>query len=174
MMESVSTSSVQGASLRVMPQAANTYAVSGGAAAAVQSDVPKFGTRLAVRLDSAAQRAILEVRSSETGEVVNQYPSEAQMRAFKQAASLDASQEKAARQHAAAEAAVAARAQLPAPQTAPDPAVQSVARPEPQANVQIAAQSVSVAVSSATSAPAVVQTADTGGGAVGGGESVMV
>ncbi|MDY0008504.1 MAG: hypothetical protein RBS08_02250, partial [Bdellovibrionales bacterium] len=112
---------------------------------------------------------------SETGEVVNQYPSEAHMRAFKQAASLEVSQEKAARQHAAAEAAATPKTQSPAPQqTAPEPAAQSVARPEPQVNVQIAAQSVSVAVSSAVSAPAVVQTADTGGGSVGGGESVMV
>ncbi|MDP2204923.1 MAG: hypothetical protein Q8K65_01300 [Alphaproteobacteria bacterium] len=70
--------------------------------------MPKYGTRLAVRLDSAAQRAILEVRSSETGEVVNQYPSEAQMRAFKQAASLDAAQQQAA-----------ARQQAAAPQPAP-------------------------------------------------------
>ncbi|MFN7114300.1 MAG: hypothetical protein ACK4PK_08055 [Alphaproteobacteria bacterium] len=90
--------------------------------AAVQSDMPKYGTRLAVRLDSAAQRAILEVRSSETGEVVNQYPSEAQMRAFKQAASLDVAQKQAA-----------ARQQSPAPQAAAASPRTEIAPQQPQA-----------------------------------------
>jgi hypothetical protein len=50
--------------------------------------MPKLGTRLYVRIDSAAERAILEVRASETGEVVNQYPSEAQIKAFQRAEKL--------------------------------------------------------------------------------------
>jgi len=148
MIESVGTASVQGASLRISPQAGSSYAISGAAAASIQSDLPKYGTRLAVRLDSAAQRAILEVRSSETGEVVSQYPSEAQMRAFQQAARLDtAQQQAAARQQATAQQSVDARPRAEAreaqqQQSQPQPSQQSIA-PAPQAqaprpNLQIA------------------------------------
>jgi len=93
MIDAVGTSMVQGASLRVTPQATSAYVASGGGAPASVADVPRYGTRLYVRLDSGAERAILEVRSSETGEVVKQYPSEAQMRAFQRAAKLEASQQ---------------------------------------------------------------------------------
>lgn len=151
MIESVGTSSVQGASLRVMPQAGSSYAVSGAVAVAAQSDLPKYGTRLAVRLDSAAQRAILEVRSSETGEVVNQYPSEAQMRAFQQAARLDAAQAKAARQQAAEDAALeATRSKVNTtsqPQAAPAASVK-IAAPAPSPQASAPAQQAAPAASS--------------------------
>lgn len=115
MIESVSTSFVQGASMRSSPQTGSAYAVSNAVSAASSADVPRYGTRLYVRLDSGAERAILEVRSSDTGDVVKQYPSEAQIRAFQRAASLKQQQSESqtaqqvaaqqARQQAAAEAA---------------------------------------------------------------------
>lgn len=80
MIDAVSTLSVQSAALRGISQNTSSFASSGGGSNAdVYANMPKLGTRLYVRIDSAAERAILEVRASETGEVVNQYPSEAQI-----------------------------------------------------------------------------------------------
>lgn len=155
MIESVSTSYVQGASLRVNPQVASAYAVSSTSSADVTGDLPR-GTRLYVRLDSSAQRAILEVRSSETGEVVKQYPSEAQMRAFQRAASLKEGQDKAraeaaaevqARQDAAADAAATAQAAQP---SSPQSNV-AVSQPSP---VQVAQAAASVSSVSTNTMPA--------------------
>lgn len=178
MIESVGTSSVQGASLRVNPQAGSSYAVSSVAAVAVQSDLPRYGTRLAVRLDSAAQRAILEVRSSETGEVVNQYPSEAQMRAFQQAARLDAAQAQAARQQAAAQAAAAAKPKADLQNSAPQPE-RSAPAPQPQQTAPV--QQTKPQVSAPAPQPVEIRAAaasepsrSSGGASVGGGESVLV
>jgi len=89
MIDAVSTLSVQSAALRGSPQNVASFAsaaVKGGVD--LYANMPKLGTRLYVRIDSAAERAILEVRASETGEVVNQYPSEAQIKAFQRAEKL--------------------------------------------------------------------------------------
>jgi len=104
MIDAVGTWSVQSAALRGNPQNAVSFAsATGNSGAELYANMPKLGTRLYVRIDSAAERAILEVRSSDTGEVVNQYPSEAQIKAFQRA-------EKLAAARAEQEAARAARA----------------------------------------------------------------
>jgi glutamate-1-semialdehyde aminotransferase len=174
MIESVGTASVQGSSLRVNPQAGSSYAVSSAVAAAVQSDLPKYGTRLAVRLDSAAQRAILEVRSSETGEVVNQYPSEAQMRAFQQAARLEAAQAQAARQQTAAQAVVAAKPKVstPAPQQSNNTQAQQQTAPAPQPKPQVSIPAPQPVEFKAAAAPEPSRSSE--GASVGAGESVLV
>jgi hypothetical protein len=128
----------------------------------VQDDLPRYGTRLAVRLDSAAQRAILEVRSSETGEVVNQYPSEAQMRAFQQAARLESAQ--AERRQAAVAAQAAAFAKAPGTESSsavPEPRQMVAAeRPTPEVSVGVGAEGRSARQGASPSA--------------GDGESVLV
>ena len=94
MIDAVSTLSVQSAALRGISQNTSSFASSGGGSNAdVYANMPKLGTRLYVRIDSAAERASLEVRASETGEVVNQYPSEAQIKAFQRAEKLAAARD---------------------------------------------------------------------------------
>ncbi|HEX2752973.1 MAG TPA: hypothetical protein VHP34_07715 [Alphaproteobacteria bacterium] len=89
MIDAVSTLSVQSTALRGNPQNGSSFVSAAGAGGVdVYANMPKLGTRLYVRIDSAAERAILEVRASETGEVVNQYPSEAQIKAFQRAEKL--------------------------------------------------------------------------------------
>lgn len=150
MIESVSTSFVQGASLRGFSQAGSAYPVASGGAAASSAELPRYGTRLYVRLDSGAERAILEVRSSETGEVVKQYPSEAQIRAFQRAATLESGREQQraeqqvaehrAQQSAREEAAPSRAAAMAAPQVSAAPAqsasdVYQAAAPQSSASV---------------------------------------
>ncbi len=136
MIESVSTSFVQGASLRSSPQTGSTYAVSNAVSSASSAEVPRYGTRLYVRLDSGAERAILEVRSSDTGDVVKQYPSEAQIRAFQRAASLkeQQSQSQAAQQVAAQQARQQADAEAAyRDANAPQPVATETAAPQKSA-----------------------------------------
>ena len=77
MIESVSTLSVQGPALRSSPQSDN-------AAPASQIAAPSNFVSSRVRVDNLQNVAILEYRSSE-GDVVRQYPTEAQIQAFKRA-----------------------------------------------------------------------------------------
>ena len=88
MIDAVSTLSVQSGAMRGNSQNVASLAATGAGVDKSSSSLPKLGTRLYVRIDSAAERAILEVRASETGEVVNQYPSEAQIKAFQRAEKL--------------------------------------------------------------------------------------
>lgn len=81
MIESVSTLPAQTSALRVTSQSAPA------SAAVSQQSYPSL-VSLRVRVDNDLNKAILEVRSNDTGEVVAQYPSAAQIRAFQRAAEL--------------------------------------------------------------------------------------
>lgn len=74
MIEAVSTLSVQSAALRANPQSSSSFA------AVKEVSAPNMGF-LSIRMDDRINKAILEFRSSE-GEVIKQYPSESQIRAF--------------------------------------------------------------------------------------------
>ncbi len=186
MIESVSTSHVQGASLRLNPQARSSYAVSSAVTSVSSAEVPRYGTRLYVRLDSGAERAILEVRSSETGDVVKQYPSEAQIRAFQRAASLKQQQNESqaaqqaaqqqARQQAAAETAYReASPELPSTETA---APQKTAAPAKQSAPDLYQASAPRSSAPATSTPDISsgQTVSAGRSAspASSGQSILV
>ncbi|TAL33972.1 MAG: hypothetical protein EPN97_08705 [Alphaproteobacteria bacterium] len=77
MIESVSTLPVQGTALRSSPQSENVAPPS-------QIAAPSNFVSSRVRVDNLQNVAILEYRSSE-GDVVRQYPTEAQIQAFKRA-----------------------------------------------------------------------------------------
>lgn len=51
------------------------------------------GVTSRIRIDNKLDIAILEIRASDTGDVVNQYPTKAQIQAFGRAAELDARRE---------------------------------------------------------------------------------
>ncbi len=87
MIESVGTSSVQASALRVTSQSVST------SAAASQQEYPQL-VSLRIRVDATLNKAILEIRSNDTGEVVQQYPSAAQIRAFQRAAQIQANEQK--------------------------------------------------------------------------------
>lgn len=162
MIEAVSTLSVQSSAARVRPQAVASFASGGGGAEALYSNQPQLGRSLSVRIDSAAERAILEVRSSETGEVVNQYPSDAQLKAFQRAQKLDAAQ--------AEQAAVsAAREKAASPNT-------DVAQAQPKESVAPVTSTPAPAPTTVSTAPDVTQS--TGGAfsdtSAAGGQSVIV
>lgn len=157
MIDAVSTLSVQSSALRGVPQNSSSFASSGGGSNAdVYANMPKLGTRLYVRIDSAAERAILEVRASETGEVVNQYPSEAQIKAFQRAEKLAAARSEQETSRITREAArntesVQQQAQqtrdIPTPEPVQvqqaSPSVSSVIAPSPQGNASVDTSSVS-------------------------------
>jgi hypothetical protein len=163
MIEAVSTLSVQSSAARVAPQAGASFASGGSGVAALYSNQPQLGRSLSVRIDSAAERAILEVRSSETGEVVNQYPSEAQLKAFQRAQKLEAAQ--------AEQAAVSA-----AREKAARPNNTDVAQTQPKESVAPAQSTPTPAPTTVSTAPDVTQA--TGGGfsdtSAAGGQSVIV
>lgn len=81
MIESISTLSVQNSVLRYQPQANTDSALTAPAISA-----PELGTSR-IRVDNLQNIAILEVLSEE-GDVIRQYPSESQIKAFKRAESL--------------------------------------------------------------------------------------
>ncbi len=87
MIESVGTSSVQASALRITSQSVAT------SAAASQQQYPQL-VSLRIRVDATLNKAILEIRSNDTGEVVQQYPSAAQIRAFQRAAQIQAAEQK--------------------------------------------------------------------------------
>ena len=88
MIETISTSSVQSSALRQPPQ--GNSSLQAEVAASSSANLPS----MRIRVDNQLDRAIIEVRSSDS-EIVRQYPTEAQLRAFARAEAL-----KAARQHA--------------------------------------------------------------------------
>ena len=81
MIESISTLSVQSSVLRYQPQSNTDSAPAPQAISA-----PEFATSR-IRVDNLQNIAILEVISEE-GDVIRQYPSESQIKAFKRAESL--------------------------------------------------------------------------------------
>lgn len=81
MIESISTLSVQSSVLRYQPQSNTDSAQITPAVSA-----PELGTSR-IRVDNLQNIAILEVISEE-GDVIRQYPSESQIKAFKRAESL--------------------------------------------------------------------------------------
>lgn len=101
MIDAVSTLSVQSAALRYTPQSAGDSSAAIGAA-----NQANFVTSR-VRVDNLQNVAILEYVSG-NGQVVQQYPSQQQIRAFKRAEQLQANQEQQARQQQQQQAARAA------------------------------------------------------------------
>lgn len=89
MIDSISTSSVQSSALRSSPQSVTALPVEEIQISSVSTPTWR------IRVDNNLNRAIIEVRSSETGQVIRQYPTDAQLKAFARAEAL-----KAARQHA--------------------------------------------------------------------------
>lgn len=85
MIETVSTSSVQNAALRAAPQAS-------GSSRSVEpvSKANEFFVSSRIRMDNLLDLAILEYRNTNSGDVIRQYPSESQIRAFQRAAELEA------------------------------------------------------------------------------------
>ncbi len=83
MIDAVSTLSSVKATLRPVAQSQTSY-----------SGSSSLGSRNAflvsrIRMDNLQNVAIIEVRARDTGEVVNQYPTEEQIRAIKRAAELE-------------------------------------------------------------------------------------
>ena len=118
MIESVSTLPVQSNALRSSPQSDNAAPPSNIAS-------PSNFISSRVRVDNLQNVAILEYRSSE-GDVVRQYPTEAQIQAFKSAARLAENRAETARSESAEPA--------PAPQSDVSGASASYAPPSPNAN----------------------------------------
>lgn len=150
MVDAVSTLSVQSYSARSFSPSVSAYA-----AAAIAPSVNDTGEYLAsrIRVDNLQNRAILEYRSTKTGEVVQQYPTEYQIRAFQQAErAAQATREREARQEEVQTSKLTqSQSNVSAAEYHADTTVR--AAPAPQA-------SVSVSFSAAPSAPA----PDQGGG----------
>lgn len=100
MIEAVSTLSVQSAALRASSQRASSFVAQAPAATP-----PNMGF-LSIRMDDKVNLAILEYKSSE-GEVIRQYPSESQIRAFQRSSELQQQRAEAAQQGVAATGEVA-------------------------------------------------------------------
>ncbi len=83
MIDVVSTLSVS-TSVRQQPQAGVSASTSGDADASHFDPANFVSSR--IRVDNLQNVAILEYRSSRTGEVVRQYPTQSQIQAFKRAA----------------------------------------------------------------------------------------
>jgi hypothetical protein len=82
MVDAISTSLLSGAAPKLQPQA-----VSAAAGESPQAAGPEFVSS-SIRVDNLQNVAILEYRSSQTGEVVRQYPTQGQIDAFKRAEHL--------------------------------------------------------------------------------------
>ncbi len=120
---------------------------------------PSTPGMLRIRVDNSIDKAIIEYRSSETGEVVNQYPTEAQVKALARAAELDTTQP------TVAEAPVADTAQtVTADSTAP--ADTADAAPAPDSSFAVTPSAT------ATAAPAIASAPVSTGGNAGGSSSV--
>lgn len=121
MIEAVNTSVVQGSALRMPPQSRlsmpEVYA---------PKPTGRAFTSMHVRVDTSLDRAILEFRANETGDVVRQYPTETQLRAFARASKIEAQRD--AQQRAAIESRNVENA---APE-APQPEAQQVSKPQAQ------------------------------------------
>lgn len=89
MIESVSTFSVQGSNLRHASQV--TSVLYAAQETSTSANLPSWR----IRVDNSLDRAIIEVRSSESGKVIRQYPTEAQLRAFARAQELESARKAA-------------------------------------------------------------------------------
>lgn len=107
MIDSISTSLVQSAALRPLPQGQS--ALQAEVAAVSSANLPTWR----IRMDNHLDRAIIEVRASDNGQVLRQYPTEAQLRAFARAESLKQARQQ--EQNAAAREALAGAQSKPAP-----------------------------------------------------------
>lgn len=126
MIESISTLSVQSSVLRYQPQSNTDSAQITPAVSA-----PELGTSR-IRVDNLQNIAILEVISEE-GDVIRQYPSESQIKAFKRAESLIPASDNTAPQITADKAKQANGFAVSAPDeggTAPAPQARSFAAPQ--------------------------------------------
>jgi hypothetical protein len=79
MIDAIGTSNVQATALRASSQSASRYAT-----APVESNSGGFVTSR-IRVDNLLDIAILEVRSSDTGDVIRQFPTEYQIQVFERA-----------------------------------------------------------------------------------------
>ncbi len=131
MIGAVSTLLVQSASLGPVSQVAAS--LSEAPAPSARGDYVSS----AVRMDNLQNKAILEYRSSKTGEVVRQYPTQAQIQAFKRAqASAESSREaveQVALQLASQGVDGGAAQAVSTPAAAPAPAEVSAPAPAPTA-----------------------------------------
>lgn len=137
MIEAVGTSTANLAALR---NASQSSVAASFVAAPVADSNSKFFISSRVRMDNLLDIAILEFRATDTGDIIRQYPTENQIRAFQRASELDTRQADAAAQQAShdrqeallQQETVAVHASAPAP-SAPSPApVQTVSTPAPQ------------------------------------------
>jgi hypothetical protein len=155
MVGAIGTSSVQSSALRYIPQSVSDSALNTGAI-----DTSNIVTSR-IRVDNLQNVAILEYISSQ-GQVVQQYPSPAQIRAFKRAEQLQQAEhqqvaQEAARQHQAAapvQQAVQASSSTPVQQQPATPASTTAA--VPTATFSINAASVVAQSSSLTSSQSVL------------------
>ena len=145
MIDSISTSTVQSAALRVQPQAASSSQVAEAAPSAAALPTTR------IRVDNNLDRAIIEVRSSENGQVLRQYPTQAQLRAFARAESLRQSrqQEEAATRQAPEQQQASTAKKTSNAEAAPAPQPRAEARqsaPAPQSSASESASTQSVDV----------------------------
>jgi hypothetical protein len=131
MIESVSTSPVQSSALRSAPQSTNAAPVS-----APSSSANFISSRVVV--DNLQNVAILQYRSSD-GNVVQQYPTEAQIQAFKRAERLASEHVENARLEQPVAPASSGGGQTSAPVSAPSAPVNSTPAPSTSDIVQAAA-----------------------------------
>lgn len=118
--------------------------------AVAQTDLPNFISPR-IRVDNNLDMAILEFRSSATGDVIQQYPTEQQIRAMQRAAELEARIELQNRQERAT---APIRSAAPAPQaTETADAAFSTASPQTSVDFTIAAPTLSVSSAPAQLAP---------------------
>lgn len=125
MIETVSTSPVQSLALRSSPQSASR------SAEPVASANPGNFVNSRIRVDNLQDVAILEYRSSE-GEVLRQYPTPAQIQAFKRAQQLltestQASAPASSQEQSAATTAPSGQAAQPAAEAAAAPVAETSA-----------------------------------------------
>jgi hypothetical protein len=168
MIDAVSTLSVQASASR----ATSGNAVSIASSPSLVSEIKFVGSR--IRMDNNLDMAIMEFRSVETGDILRQYPSEPQIRAFQRAASTEARAADSAPQYDVVVEAPEATTTSAAPQTTTSGAessapVVTTTSPSP-APVSTPTPSVSSAPA-ASSAPAT--SSDTSGD-TGGSTSVVV
>lgn len=153
MIEAVGTSSANAGALRSVSQGA--VAASYAAAPAVESS-SRYYISSRIRVDNLLDLAILEFRASETGDVVRQYPTESQIRAFQRASELDARRAEAVAHQARQEALL--HQQTSSVQATTDAPSETYVAPAPQpAPARVAAPAPSV------SAPATSSGGDGGG-----------
>lgn len=144
MIDAVGTLSVQASALRTYSQ--------GGAAVSAAQGVPSSAEGFVssrIRVDNLLDMAILEVRSGSSGDVIRQYPSESQIRAFQRASELAARHDESQVKQARAEALLQKAQEQMAPQETSN-GQQTSASAAP--SIQVVAPAPS-AVSAATPAP---------------------